>query len=335
MEQQGSIRNTENNQMNNKLRWILIGDGILFAFSIIAGIIWKQLYIPLGSFFVLVAISILLLKLTFDNGLFTFGFYVLLVIVLIVGGVLLYKGFTDVFNQQDDLQYTKSLGVSVEEILATTNSEGTRYAVVLDGVLSRRLLPEEYQAKLPEDIGAVLIINTAYDKVGQYSGGGTAYKAKLKIQLKSLKTGETFVTETLTGEDPPSSIRVSPLDPNRDRYGKLPSDEKIKATCVSMIEKAKKEEERKNKVTLLSAEELLDFAHQKITQTVGEDGWAGINNVQMAMKEAEPNFSIEDYGYKSLISYFESDPHFFVKKRDLSDAMAFFTSQDYVRWTDE
>ena len=320
---------------NRKYRLLLIAVGIVFALSVIAGIILGQFYIPLGCIFVLGGILLLSLRFTSGGEALPVYAYIAFTVMLIVGAVLLYKGLVSGVNRQDDLQYTQSLGVSAEELLATTNSEGTQYAVILDGVLSRRLLPEAYQAQRAEDIGAVLIIHTTHRKVGSYTNGGTAYRTDLSISLKSLKTGETISSTSISGDDPPKHIRVSPLDPNTDRYGNPPSDEQIKKTCVSMIEKAKIEEQRKSRVTILSEEELLVFFRRIIAKLADDDGWAEVNRVDKEVKEAEPDFSIEDYGYKSLMLYFKNDPHYAVKERDWSNTMVFLTSLDYVRWTGE
>ena len=335
MENQKKAGIAAKKQNEKKIKWVLAGICSLLALSVIAGILWGQFYIPLGCVFVVGGILLLSMRMTFDNVAMTFFAYAAFIVMLIVGAVLLYKGLTAGINRQDDLQYTQSLGVSAEELLATTNSEGTQYAVVKDGVISRRLLPENYQALRAEDIGAVLIVSTSHSKVGSYSGGGTAYRTDMKISLKSLKTGEIISNTTLSGDDPPKSIRVSPLDPNRDRYGNPPSDERIKNACVSLIERAKEEEVRKSQVTLFSEEELLELFRQIITQTAGEDGWSSMNKVESAIKEVEPNFSITDYGYKSLYLYFKNDLHYTVKERDMSDFISYMSSPDYVRWAGE
>ena len=322
-------------QNEKKTKWVLAGIGSLLALSVIAGVLWGQFYIPLGCVLVLGGILLLTMKLTFDSGAMTFFAYTAFIVMLIVGAVLLYQGLTAGMNRQDDLQYTRSLGVSAEELVAMTNSEGTQYAVVKDGVLSRRLLPENYQALRAEDIGAVLIVSTIHSKVGSYSGGGTAYRTDMNISLKSLKTGEIIGNTTLSGDDPPRQVRVSPLDPNRDRCGNPPSDERIKNACVSLIEKAQEEEARKSRVVLFSEEELLELVHRKITQTAGEDGWSSVDKVESAIKDEEPDFSITDYGCKSLYLYFKNDPHFAVKERDMSDIISYLSSPDYVRWAGE
>ena len=332
MENVLNARNAAKKQMEAKTRWLLIGIGTLLALSVIAGLVWGQLFIPLGCAFVLGAILLLSMRLSYGSATMNAIAYTMLVVMLIVGGILLYKGLSSGVNRQDDLQYTQSLGISSEELIATTDSEGTQYAVVMDGVISRRLLPEAYQAERAEDIGAVLIIETSYRKVGTYSNGGKAYKPELTISLKSLKTGEIIRTTTLYGDEPPKHVRTSPLDPNKDRYGDLPSDKSISSTCVSMIEKAQQEEQRQSRVTILSEEELLDFVHRMITQTADADGWASVSDVQDAMKAANPDFSFSDYDCPGLWQYCSNDPHFAVKELDYSDPTTILSPHTFVRW---
>ena len=327
------MKHQENTRNEKARKPLLIGTGILFAVSVIAGLVWEQIYIPLGCAFVLGGILLLSMKLNMGSAALTFCAYASFIIMLVVGAVLLGNGLSTGFKKQDNRQYTQSLGVSAEEVLAITHSEGTKYAVVMDGVLSRHLLPEEYQAREADDIGAVLIITSAHKKTGAYSNGGRAYRTDLTISLKSLKTGEIIRTATLYGEEPPRHVRISPLDPNKDRYGKPASDQSISSCCVSLIQAAQGEEERQSRTALLSGEELLEVVRRAVTQSTGKDGWAREIDVNKAIKEEYPDFSIKDYGYSSLTQYCKSDARFAVKERDLSNAMEFFTSLDYVRWT--
>lgn len=332
MEYTQNTRFTAKKQMEAKTRWLLIGMEILLALSVIAGIVWGQFLIPLGCAFVLGAILLLSMRLSYGSAAMNAVAYTMLIVMLIVGAGLLYKGLSAGVKRQDDRQYTQSLGISAEELLAITDSEGTQYAVVRDGDISRHLLPEAYQAKRVEDIGAVVIIKTTYNKVGSYSNGGKAYRPELTLSLKSLKTGEIISELTLYGDEPPTHVRISPLDPNKDRYGDLPSDKTISTNCVSMIERAQSEEQRKSRVTILSEAELLDFVHRMITQTADADGWASLSDVQDAIKAADPDFSFSDYDCPGLWQYCSSDPHFAVKELDYSDPTTILSPHNFVRW---
>ena len=321
-------------QRMKKYRKLLIMAGIPVAISVIAGLIWGQFLIPLGCLFAAVGILLLTDKTSYDSDAVNYGLKAAYVVMIIFGGVLLFNGLAAGLGRQDDQSYAQSLGVSAEEVLATTDSEGTQYAVIRDGALSRRLLPAEYQAERAEDIGAVLIVNTVHEKTGSYTNGGTAYRTNVRITLKSLKTGEVLSSTVLYGSEPPSHVRISPLDPNKDRYGAAPSDESIRSTCVTMITQAQAEEARRSRVTLLSEEALLALVRQKVADTAGEDGWSSVNAVESALVNADPDFSIQDYGFGTLMQYFKSDARFAVKERDLRDFVNYMTSSDYVRWAD-
>ena len=313
-------------------KFFLAGAGILAALSVVAGIIWGQLFIPLGCIAILVGVLVFSMKLQFDTVTTDLAVKAVLAVMIVVGAVLLFKGLTAGFGRQDDLTYTESLGVTADELLATTGSEGARYAVIWDGVFSRRLLPEEYRAERAEDIGAVLILQTVHHKTGSYTNGGTAYQTNVKITLKSLKTGEELSTYTLYGGDAPSHVRTSPLDFNTDRYGAAPSDESIMNACVSLITRTAAEQARKSRVVLLSGEELTAFIRQKVGETAGADGWSKVNDVEEALKKADPDFTITDYGFGSLLLFFRADSRFALKERDTSDIIYYISSSDYVRW---
>ena len=317
-------------------KWVLPGAVALFALSAVAGILLGQFFIPLGCLILLAGGLMMLMKLDMDNSMLFLVTRVAFAALIILGAVLLYKGLSSGVNRQDDLQYTESLGITAEELLAVTGSEGDKYAAVVDGAISRRLIPVQYRAEKAEEIGAVLIVTTSYNKTGSYTNGGTAYKGYVTINLKSLKTGEVIDTTTLSGDEPPQSVRTSPLDPNKDRYGKMPSDDRISSACASLIEGALKEAERKNRVTLLSEEELREFVRNAVDRTAGDDGWSREYSVENALKEDNPDFTFKDYGFKDLLDYCKNDSRFAVKEREFTtDAMALFTSSDYVRWAGE
>ena len=329
-----NVWETINAELPNK--WVLPGAIILFVLSAAAGIIWEQFFIPLGCLILLFGVLMMLMKLDMGSSMLFMVTRVAFAGLIILGAVLLYKGLSSGVSRQDDLLYTESLGITADELLATTGSEGTKYAAVVDGAISRRLIPAEYRAEKAEEIGAVLIVTTSYSKAGSYSGGGTAYKGQVAVTLKSLKTGEVLGKETLYGDDPPQSVRISPLDPNRDRYGRMPSDDRISGTCVFLIESSLREAERKSRVTLLPESELAGFVRRAVDQAAGDDGWSSVTSVESALKKANPDFSIKDYGFESLLDYCRSDSRFAVKERKLtSDVVAYLTSSDYVRWTGE
>ncbi|MCR5295359.1 MAG: OST-HTH/LOTUS domain-containing protein [Lachnospiraceae bacterium] len=331
MYNQRNTLNMANKKADLKKNSLLIGAGVLFALSAVVGLMWGQLLIPLGCAAVVGGILLLSMKLSFDNGGMTAAANAMFVVAIIVGGVLLFKGLTAGIGRQDDLSYTKSLDITADELLATKGSEGTQYAVVRDGLISRHLLPTEYSAERVEDIGEVLIVNTVHSKTGSYTNGGTAYRTNVVITLKSLKTGETIDSTTLYGSDPPSHVRISPLDPNKDRYGSAPSEGSIRNAIATMISREKAEEARQSRVTLLSDDELLDLMHGVITASVGDDGWSSFFGVEDKLKEANPDFSIKDYGYKDLKDYFKSDAHYEVNLRSITDP-DYWVRADYVRW---
>ena len=331
MNHRNNEQNTGKKNMMPK-KGLLVAGGILLAAAAIAGLVWGQFSIPLGCAFALFGILFLAMRPDLDNPAYNIFSKVGFALAIIIGCVLLCKGLTAGVNVQDDRNYAQELGVTADQVLAMRDSEGTKYVVIKDGELTRRYLPEEYLAQTPDEIGGVVIIRTVSSRVGYYTNGGNAYRTNHEISLMSLKTGETLRSTTLYGENPPEHATSHVFDFDKDRYGEPSSDEKIRKNCVSLVENEENEQARRGRVTLMTEEEMVEFVHEAITETKREDGWSDIDDVTEALAEADPDFSITDYGHEGLFLYFKADARYEVKTPDYSDPIQAVMGSYYVRW---
>lgn len=91
----------------------------------------------------------------------------------------------------------------------------------IDTDLLRRL-PDDLEAKSPDDVTVVVLVNRGKSKVGSYSNGGGAFVYTCTVTVVDLTTHALIAEKIIQGGAPPEAISGG------NGYGSLPDDDVIK-----------------------------------------------------------------------------------------------------------
>lgn len=296
------------NETSAIVKKVFIVSGVLFLLTIVASILVRSLELPVGFFVFLNGLLLLVISIVAGKKQSS-GQEDKLLTVLALGGifgciiglVFIIRGMSTVLATIEDNRYTKTLNTSVEEIISQNRDSGEKYVVydVKQGVFRRKYLSDKYRADAAEDIAGVLILETDYNVVGHYSSGDEACKYVLKVTMKLAGSDEIVSSEYIYGDEPPKTVSKSIFSWDDKIFGSLPSDQKIRKECDNLIDEYLEDKARRERVVLMSEDEMLDLFHRIITENADADGWIAEVDMFDKIEEEQPDFRMKDYPYSS------------------------------------
>ena len=154
-----------------------------------------------------------------------------LAVVLILPGVTA-AGVTLVSRTQDNAYHKTMASLSESDNIAV---EGNQAVAYVEERFSTLYIPEEYQAKTPENVRFILRCTDGEELYGHYGITGIAgYLRWRKVEVVDRKDDQVISSETFFGGNPP--LHVSDNDAKK-QYGSFPSDEEIAAWVAATLSK--------------------------------------------------------------------------------------------------
>jgi len=161
-----------------------------------------------------------------------------LVLAIVLPGVLAI-GFTIVRNREASAYHELMSVVGHDGFVAMGDKivavETKGYSSAAQ--YSRYGIPEEFQAKIPDEVGFALFCNHNEEVVGYYSSSGMsvagaalAYQRYVEVELVELSSGNVLATNTFWGGTPPYSTKGS-----ENQYGSEPSEDDIRAWLMEIF----------------------------------------------------------------------------------------------------
>ena len=195
----------------------------------------------------------------------------------------------------------------------------------------RKYISDKYRADSAEDIKGVLILETDYNVVGHYSSGNEACKYVLEVTMKEPGLGDILPTKYIYGGEPPETVRKSVFSWDDKTFGSFPSEKEIREGCDNLIVEYIEEKARRERVVLMSEDEVVALFHRIITGNADADGWIMEKDLFAKIEEEMPDFRTEDYPYTSR-ELFANHPDCFETEQRLVKMLGIEYPALFVRW---